>query len=82
MGNLPTISDHWIDYTHGRNATVTKLVVTQDWQGEPLNFDVWPPSIPDACSTLHWQSDEAYASSGVNIKVTGYPNHLHVTVHS
>jgi DNA-binding beta-propeller fold protein YncE len=80
MGNLPTISDHWSDYTQGRNATVTKLVVTQDWQGEPLNFDVWAPAIPDACSTLQWKPDEAYRGSAVYIKVTEYPSHLHVTV--
>jgi len=87
MGNLPNISDHWNDYTHGKNAEVTKLVVTEVWQGNQLDFDVFPPGMPDASSRLHWKHEEAYHPNDTsthqpvdNVQITEYPNHLHVTV--
>jgi hypothetical protein len=87
MGNLPNISDGWNDYTHGKNAEVTKLVVTQEWQGNQLDFDVFPPAMPHASSRLHWTHEEAYHPNDTsthqpidNVKITEYPNHLHVTV--
>ncbi len=87
MGNLPTISEHWNAYTHGNNAAVTKLVVTQDWQGNPLEFDVWPPARPDASSKMHWQHDEVYHPINpadhqpyINVTITEFPDHLHVKI--
>lgn len=83
-GNVPSISDHWRDYTQGKNAVITKLVLTQDWQGEPLEFDIRPPSKPDVSSKLHYQTEAVVASSGVKIITSPVPpenpDHLHATV--
>jgi len=52
---VPLISDRWSGLTHGNPATVTKFVITSDWQGEKLTFDIYPPPRPTPHSILHWE---------------------------
>jgi hypothetical protein len=83
LGNLPNISDQWATRTNGNPATITKIAVTQDWQGEDLTFELWPPARPNVAAQLHWINEYWRASDAINIEVTPMPteNPNHIIVH-
>jgi hypothetical protein len=71
---------------HGNPATVTKFVVTSDWQGEDLTFDVYPPARPSTDAKLHWAKENGITlGQGVTVSYSlepaDNPNHLVVNVH-
>src|SRR5207245_9041676 len=37
--------------------TQTRVLITSDWQGEPVTMDLWPPPRPSPTATLHWSRD-------------------------
>lgn len=87
MINVPFISDRWSKLTHGNPATVTKFVITSDWQGEDLTFDIYPPSRPSPDAKLHWEKENGTTlGSGVDVSYSlepaDNPNHLVVKVTS
>lgn len=85
MINLPFITDKWSEFTHGNPATVTKLVVTSDWQGNALSFNVYPPPRPSAEAKMHWEREGGIKEgAGVNVLYSAEPadnpNHLVITI--
>jgi hypothetical protein len=80
----------------GSVETVAATVVTSDWTGQTLEFDIWAPPRPNATAMLHWTKDPLERSAefpnggGVieNTSVTAYtapsdnPNHIHIMVRS
>ena len=86
--NAPMVALQWQQLTGGRPATVNKLVVTSDWQGQELSFDIWPPPRPSANAVLHFAQEPSplYLPPGIQYTLrllpTGNPNHLHITIPS
>lgn len=82
--NRPMVADDWRRITGGITATVTKVVVTGDWPGGRLEFDVWPPVRPAALTTLRF-TREMGIQNGIRVvsetpQPAGNPNHLHVVI--
>jgi len=78
----------------GSIEVVASVVVTSDWQGNPLNFDLWPPPRPSATARLRFSRDSFARSPehlngggiamNVNVLETVAPpenhNHLHLQI--
>ncbi len=67
--------------------TVSTLVITNDWHGGTLEFDVWPTSRPSSNAALMFQRDPASFSVGLGNDAIAEtplpvdnPNHVHVTI--
>jgi hypothetical protein len=86
--NMPPISYEWHRLTNDEQATLTKLVVTSYWQGETLEFDIWPPPRPSIDASLNWDKEIPGIMQGPGVEMniepipSSNPNHLHVTIKS
>jgi hypothetical protein len=87
--NMPLVASEWQNLTGGQPATVNKIVVTGDWQGGYLSFDLWPPAKTTPIGTLHWIRDtdlglEVPGQESLSLTVTpiptNNPNHIHITI--
>jgi len=70
---------------------IANVVVTGDWTGNTLAFDVWPTARPRPDAKLRWQMEPCcYGSggdgAGINVSIqkalepADNPNHLHITI--
>lgn len=65
--------------------TVSSAIVTADWPGGTIEFDVWPTARPSAKARLSWSRDQdTTIFQGLTVvetlQPTDNPNHLHVVV--
>lgn len=78
------VTTHLVTMSSGGLEALNKIVVTRDWTGSNLDFDLWPPARPSPDAQLLWGQIPGVMVNTALLRTTpepaDNPNHLHVTI--
>jgi hypothetical protein len=78
------VTTHLVTMSSGGLEALNKIVVTGDWTGSNLDFDLWPPARPSPDARLQWGQIPGVMVNTALLRTTpepaDNPNHLHITI--